>query len=150
MTQRQAVRILCTDQNHRVLLMRWRDPSNGAFVWEPPGGGLEDGEQPLDTARRELHEETGLSGDAVLDRSVPVRRHASWNGQYYDGEESFFLARFVDPAPIRQDLLQAYEVGWLDSHRWVPWDEIARLPDQVEPPEILSVLAELDPEGPWA
>ena len=127
--------------------MRWRDPSDGRLVWEPPGGGIEDGERPIDTARRELAEETGLAGEAVLDRAVMVRRHFDWNGQHYDGEEAFYLARFDQPPPITRDGLTANEVQWLDGHAWLPWDD---LPPDVEPPEIRQVLTALDPHGPWA
>ncbi len=71
---RPAARVLCLDPAGRVLLLRWRDPAEGAIFWEPPGGGLEPGESPLAAARRELHEETGLPADAVLERSVVVQR----------------------------------------------------------------------------
>lgn len=141
------MRVVCVDGQDRILLMCWRDPADGKLVWEPPGGGIEDGEQPIDTARRELEEETGLPGSAVLDRSVTVRRRFDWNGQFYDGEEGFFLARFDEPPAIVRDGLMEYEVEWLAGHAWLPWDE---LPPDVEPPEIRQVLTELDPTGPWA
>ncbi|WP_233580833.1 NUDIX domain-containing protein [Streptomyces triticirhizae] len=34
--------------------MRWRDPFDGRWPWEPPGGGIEPGGAPLAAARREL------------------------------------------------------------------------------------------------
>jgi 8-oxo-dGTP pyrophosphatase MutT (NUDIX family) len=145
--ERAAVRVVCVDERSRVLLMCWRDPTNGNLVWEPPGGGIEEGERPIDTARRELEEETGLSGEAVLDRAVTVRRHFEWNGQFYDGEEDFFLARFEGPPEISRDGLMDYEAEWLTGHAWLPWDE---LPAGVQPPEIRAVLTDLDPTGPWA
>lgn len=145
MVDRPAVRIVCVDERDRVLLLRWRDPADGSYVWEPPGGGVESGERPIDTARRELFEETGLPGAAVLDRFTMVRRNALWNGERYDGEEAFFLARFVNPPGLTRDRLETYEAGWLDRHEWVPWDQIAGLADAVEPPEILAVLSEFDP-----
>jgi len=42
----------------RVLLIRHKRLD----TWLPPGGELEPGETPLDAARRELREETGLVG----------------------------------------------------------------------------------------
>lgn len=50
-----------------VLVGQWRYPL-GAYSWELPEGGAARGTDPLDTARRELIEETGLraSGWAPL------------------------------------------------------------------------------------
>ena len=42
---RPAARVICLDAADRVLLMHWRDPSDGHLLWEPPGGGIEPGEK---------------------------------------------------------------------------------------------------------
>lgn len=55
-----AVGVLALDEQERVLLVhQYRHPV-GEVLWEPPAGLLdEDGEHPLDAAKRELWEETG-------------------------------------------------------------------------------------------
>lgn len=140
-SDRPAARVVCLDGEGRVLLINWRDWVSGQELWEPPGGGLGPGETPLDAARRELTEETGLAGSAVQERFVEVDRDFMWLGDRYVKSERFFLARFdgsrpeVDPGELTEEERQAF-LGY-------GWFEREELPDTVEPPELAAVISEL-------
>ncbi|MFG2041203.1 NUDIX hydrolase [Dactylosporangium sp. NPDC048998] len=145
---RPAARIVCLDAAQRVLLLHWRDPADGSWLWEPPGGGIDPGETPLDAARRELVEETGLDPAAILDGFVDVRRDQRWNGARWVGVEQFFLARFdvERPALVRTGLLPDEQQN-LHDHAWVEQAALAALPDRLEPPQLAAVIAELVAPG---
>lgn len=53
--------VLFTPSRHVLLIQRHWDPYQG--LWALPGGHVDDGEQPLAAAHRELKEETGLAVD---------------------------------------------------------------------------------------
>lgn len=57
-----AVAIVAVDREDHVTLVRQERVPAGGAVLELPAGGVEDGESPLETAHRELREETGLHG----------------------------------------------------------------------------------------
>lgn len=51
--------MMAVDERHRILLVRqYRLPAR-QFLWELPAGRLDEGETPLQAAKRELIEETG-------------------------------------------------------------------------------------------
>ncbi len=90
---RRAGRVIALDPDDRVLLFRYDDgPPNGRH-WCTPGGGLNDGEDYVAGARRELAEETGwtdvLPGDEVYQRILTMEYADAIVRQY----ERFFLAR---------------------------------------------------------
>jgi 8-oxo-dGDP phosphatase len=70
-----SVAIVAIDDRRRVLLIRqYRHPA-GQHLWEVPAGPRDEpGEQPLDTARRELAEETGLGRQSGIRWSTCARR----------------------------------------------------------------------------
>jgi ADP-ribose pyrophosphatase len=57
-----AVAIVAVDADEMVTLVRQRREAVRAALLELPAGTLEEGEAPIETARRELAEETGLTG----------------------------------------------------------------------------------------
>ncbi|PZG09278.1 NUDIX hydrolase [Nonomuraea aridisoli] len=140
---RPAARVLCLDGDGRVLLMRWKDTVSGQVLWEPPGGGIDPGETPLEAARRELAEETGLPGAAVIDRWVPVERDFTWLGVRYVKVEPFYLARFSGRPEVTPSALTAEESGTYQGFGWFSPAELATLPDHVEPPHLSDVLERL-------
>lgn len=57
-----AVAIVAVDADEVVTLVRQQREAARKRLLELPAGTLEQGEQPLDSAKRELEEETGLTG----------------------------------------------------------------------------------------
>jgi 8-oxo-dGTP pyrophosphatase MutT (NUDIX family) len=71
-----AIGVLAVEDDFIYLVGQYRYPLN-RYSWEIPEGGCPEGEDPLDAARRELEEETGLRaanwrklGEAHLSNSV--------------------------------------------------------------------------------
>ncbi|HEX4132012.1 MAG TPA: NUDIX hydrolase [Pirellulales bacterium] len=60
-----AVTIIPMVDEQRVCLIRNRRPAVDQTLIELPAGTLEPGELPLDTARRELEEETGYRAESI-------------------------------------------------------------------------------------
>ncbi|URN12276.1 NUDIX hydrolase [Streptomyces radiopugnans] len=145
-----AARVVCLDAADRVLLPKWRDPYDGSRLREPPGGGIEPGETPLEAARRELAEETGLDPAAILDRPVPVDRDVRWKGSGTPARScSSPPASAAAYARCRGRACSPHERNALDAYAWVPWPDLGSLPGRVEPPHLLPALAALLPGGPW-
>lgn len=53
------------DEGYTWLVGQWRYPLN-QYSWEIPEGGSPEGEDPVECARRELQEETGLSAQEYI------------------------------------------------------------------------------------
>ena len=59
-----AVLLAVTDDRKMVMVRQYRRPAD-KVMFEVPAGKIDPGEDPLDTARRELKEETGYTAEEV-------------------------------------------------------------------------------------
>jgi ADP-ribose pyrophosphatase YjhB (NUDIX family) len=67
----------------RVLVSEMRHPVDGVW-YRPPGGGIEFRERAEDAARRELHEELGITADHLALLGVREEIFALSDGPYHE------------------------------------------------------------------
>lgn len=96
--------MLAADEKGRVLLVRQFRLPAAKYLWELPAGRLDPGETPLQAARRELREETGL-------RARKWKRLAQfWPSPGYVGERmTIFLATELkqgEPQPMEDERIE--------------------------------------------
>lgn len=142
---RPGVRVVVIDTNERVLLFAGI-ADDGSRFWFPPGGGIEPGETPEETARREVLEETGLA-DIELAGEFGRRRHVmAWGGVTYDLRERWFLARV---APFALDLsgFTDLERAMIVDHRWWSVDELETTGDCLVPANLATLVRSLLRDG---
>ena len=101
LTHRPAGRVVLIDGRYRLLLLKtaeWSDPSQ--HFWLTPGGGLQEGEDFLEAARRELWEEVGLRG-VTFGPCVWDRRHVwPWRVRMIASWERYFLVRVAGTVEV--------------------------------------------------
>jgi 8-oxo-dGTP pyrophosphatase MutT (NUDIX family) len=124
-----AVGILAIEDDHVYLVGQHRYPLD-LYSWEIPEGGCPEGEEPLDAARRELKEETGLEakhwrmlGEAYLSNSV-ADEYAVW-----------FLATGLVPGEQSPEGTEAIDV------RRLPLREAQKMVISGQITDALSLLA---------
>ncbi len=93
-----AVAIVAVDRDEQVTLVRQQRVAAGGSVLELPAGGIEDGEAPLETARRELAEETGLHGGDWVEAATFFTSPG-----YTDERMHLFLATRLEPGEPRPE-----------------------------------------------
>ena len=105
------------------------------FAWQMPQGGIDEGEDPMDAAHRELFEETGIStvtpvaeASDWLNYDLPTGTKKKWQDRYRGQTQKWFAFRFGgDDSEVRLDLHGKPE---FDTWRWIP---LAETPSLVVP-----------------
>lgn len=113
--------VVALDDQQRVCLVRQYRHAAGGWIWEFPAGKIDDREPPLQTAQRELEEETGYQA-------------SDWRslGDYLSSPGfltevvHLFLATGLNHVGAK---LEESEV--LEAH-WLPFDQVLRMAHEGE------------------
>ena len=132
---RRGVGVMLLNKDGKVFVGRRIDNTDEA--WQMPQGGIDEGEKPWATAKRELEEETGISPKFVeriaecperLKYDLPEEiRHRLWGGKWKGQLQDWYLARFLGDD---SDINIATEHPEFNAWKWVDPDE---LPDLIVP-----------------
>jgi lipoyl(octanoyl) transferase len=133
----RLVKVMVHD-GERVLLLH-RLPGRGNF-WQPITGSIEDGELPLDTARRELIEETGNIGEPVaLDLHQSFMIESQFLAAKYPApiiaSEAGFAIEMSANTPIRIDRAEHDDYGWFtfsEAYEKIQWTDDREALEQLE------------------
>jgi putative (di)nucleoside polyphosphate hydrolase len=107
--------------------------------WQMPQGGIDEGEEPYQAARRELYEETNVASTRLLAEApdwyfYDVPRDfakSSWKGRYQGQRQKWFALRFEgDDSEIDISAPAGGAHAEFDAWRW---EQIDRLPELVIP-----------------
>lgn len=119
--------------------MRPSQEVDSLTLWQMPQGGIDRGEEPLDAAKRELYEETGMRSVSLLAEApgwityeLPAHLIGlALGGRYRGQKQKWFAFRFEgNEAEIRID--PPPDGGDPEFESWA-WQPIDRLPDIVVP-----------------
>jgi len=143
--ERRTARVLLLDPDDRILLMRGRPPSDpdSTPVWFTVGGGAEPGETVLQTAAREILEETGLAdarlgvvawyGESLL---------SDRKGRPVHFKEHYVVAR-TDGGELSRAGWQPLEREFVDELRWWTLEELRMTSETVYPESLAELLPDV-------
>ena len=92
-------------------------------VWALPKGNIGRDEDPRETARREVHEETGATG-RVVEKLGDIRYVYTWDGERIFKVVSFFLLRYSSG---RLGVLPPETAHEVAEVRWLPLAQAPKL-----------------------
>jgi lipoyl(octanoyl) transferase len=133
----RLVKVVVHD-GERVLLLH-RRPERGNF-WQPITGSIEDGELPIDTARREMTEETGHSGDPeALDLQQSFMIESQFLAAKYPppiiATEIGFSVEVPPGLIVRMDAAEHDAYGWFtfaEAYEKIRWTDDREALEKVE------------------
>ena len=137
---RLAGRVIVLDPDDRVLLFRYDDgPPNGRH-WCTPGGGLDDGEDYLAGARRELAEEAGWT-DVPLGAEVHRRvLTMAYSDEIVQQHERFFLARVEVARRELGEVAAMHTSDGIAAWHWWTLAELESTDEAIWPSELAALV----------
>ncbi|MCB7137620.1 NUDIX hydrolase [Cellulosimicrobium marinum] len=147
---RRGARVLLLDDADRLLLVRGHDVDQPERSWWfTVGGGIDDGEDDLAAAVREVREETGIELDPAAVVGPVYTRSAifDFSRQHCRQDEVIYLARLHGAVLAGHDLSREgwtdVELDVVDEVRWWDLDALARVEIEVFPDGLADLVRPL-------
>lgn len=105
-------------------------------LWQMPQGGIDEGEEPLQAALRELYEETGMRNVTLIEEAPDWVRYdlpdeligVVWKGRYRGQMQKWFAFRFEgDDSEIRIDPPPGGHEAEFSEWAWKPMSDLVDL-----------------------
>ncbi len=111
------------EQGNVCLIYQYRHVMDG-WLWEVPAGRLEDREEPLITAQRELVEEAGLLAEQwqVLGSIFP-------SPGICDERIHLYLAEDLSSTPVAHEPTEFIEIYWVPLNEAIGWIQTGKITD---------------------
>jgi len=127
---RNGVGIILLNKNNKVFVAKRID--NAKNFWQMPQGGVDDGEEFLKAAHRELEEETSIKSvelikelEGVFSYELPERLLGIiWKGKYKGQKQKWFLMRFIGEE--REINIKTRNPEFLEW-KWINLDQITEV-----------------------
>ncbi|GGD44106.1 RNA pyrophosphohydrolase [Croceicoccus pelagius] len=131
---RPCAGLMIVNEQSRVFVGKRIDTKEGDW-WQMPQGGVDPGEDLVEAAYRELHEETGIARDKAeiiarteeeLFYDLPDELKGKlWKGKYIGQRQSWFLMRFTG---TESDIdLAVHDPAEFNDYRWTEPDLLPEL-----------------------
>ena len=145
MKHRETARVMLIDEQNRIFLLKTHfDPEVGLPPrWLTPGGGMDQGETTLQTAVRELLEETGLKIDPVVLGEPVLVASGRWDWadglSYHTYKDTIYEYRVSNFEPDTSGFTQDEHRDILE-YRWWTIEELLASEEALAPHDLRDWL----------
>jgi len=116
--------VACVDPQQRICLLRHYRCVVNDWLWELPAGKLDQGEQPLSTAKRELQEEAGVQAQQWQALGHVVSSPGVFTERVY-----LYLATELSQVSANRDIDEVFELHWIPFDEALKWAVEGQLVD---------------------
>jgi len=127
------------DLESRALMFRFNVDDRPPF-WVTAGGECEPHESFEDAARRELHEETGITAEPGEQVAQITPEFVTVEGEPVQADERYFVVR-VAKAQIDTANHTELERKVMTQHRWFTLSELCDWPEAIFPENIAELIS---------